>query len=390
MILDELRSELQQRDAQRRRELGQPACRNGAEVLIDGKRFIDFTSWDILGLATHPAVKRALHESVERDGLTAAAARTATGNHPIYLQLERQLALFMGDKSALLFSSRNQAFLSMITAVACERDVFLLDEAGTLPVADAAWLAGAEVDYFSDPKSLVEKINRHALRRAVFVVLEGLNAVTGNPASPGLLQAGIGRPNVELVVDESAALGVLGVHGAGALELSAVARTQSGTVPLCRIVDLSFSLCGYGAAIVGPLEVAEQLIAKSRTFAQETPPPLPVACSMLAALELLGTQVAVRERIVEFAKELRRVVPPQLLLTDFDAGSPFVTMQFERRDHAEQLCGALRARGIIAELIPQGRIRKAGVLMRMIVSGAHSPADIVTAQRALQECVSRC
>src|SRR5882724_4608354 len=97
-----------------------------------------FGGCDYFRLASHPKVIAALHAGAERYGLNVAASRLTTGNHALYVKLERTLAAFFGVESATLISGGYLANLVAAQALAGNFSHALIDERAHPSLSDAA------------------------------------------------------------------------------------------------------------------------------------------------------------------------------------------------------------------------------------------------------------
>ena len=131
-----------------RRVLRTMEQRRGAEILLDGRAAVDFSSNDYLGLAGDSRLADAAAAMLQSDGTGATAARLISGNHPVHTQLERELACFKGTDAALLFGSGYTANLGAIPVLVGRRDVIYADALNHASLIDAARLSRAEVRVF--------------------------------------------------------------------------------------------------------------------------------------------------------------------------------------------------------------------------------------------------
>ena len=89
-------------------------ARAGSETLIDGRRYINFASYDYLGLNQHPAVAQAANAAIERFGTSVSASRIVAGERPLHRALETALAEFYGVEAAVTFVSGHATNVSTI------------------------------------------------------------------------------------------------------------------------------------------------------------------------------------------------------------------------------------------------------------------------------------
>ena len=130
------------------RHLREVGSAQGPEVEIDGRRFINFSSNDYLGLANDPQLRDAATGAINEFGLGAGASRLISGNLSPHLGLERALAKWKGTEAALCFSSGYGAALGTIPALVTKNDVVLLDKLCHASLIDGAKLSGAILRVF--------------------------------------------------------------------------------------------------------------------------------------------------------------------------------------------------------------------------------------------------
>jgi 7-keto-8-aminopelargonate synthetase-like enzyme len=110
------------------RHLREISSAQGPEIEIAGRRFINFSSNDYLGLANDPRLREAAATAVNDFGVGAGASRLISGTQSPHLALERALAKWKGTEAALCFSSAYAAALGTIPALVTKDDVVLLDK----------------------------------------------------------------------------------------------------------------------------------------------------------------------------------------------------------------------------------------------------------------------
>src|SRR4029453_6099954 len=118
---------------------------NAREVSYRGKRLVNFSSNDYLGLASHPRVKAAAQASIEEFYASAGSSRLVRGHLEIHERLESRLARFKQKEAALVFSSGYAANLGIITALAGEGDQIFSDALNHASIIDGRRLSRAQV-----------------------------------------------------------------------------------------------------------------------------------------------------------------------------------------------------------------------------------------------------
>ena len=200
------------------------ARHDGIWIWQDGRRMLNLSSNDYLGLASDAALQDEFWRSVpERDRLlSASSSRLLTGNFTAHRELEALLAGRFGRESALTFSSGYHANTGILPAVADAHTLILADKLVHASLIDGIRLSAAQsIRYrhqdYRQLRSLVEK--HHAAFGRIIIVTESVFSMDGDVAPLAAL-AELKRmyPNVMLYVDEAHAIGVRGKHGLGIAE----------------------------------------------------------------------------------------------------------------------------------------------------------------------------
>src|SRR5215468_359739 len=196
-------------------------ARTASETWMDGRRYVNFASYDYLGLNHHPAVAAAAKAAMERFGTSVSASRIVAGERPLHRELETALANFYGVESAIAFVSGHATNVSTIGTLMSPDDLIVHDELVHNSVIVGAKLSRATVHTFrhNDPRALERVLadNRHLHKRALIVV-EGLYSMDGDVADLPRLIDLKEKYDAWLMVDEAHSLGVLGEKGHGVAE----------------------------------------------------------------------------------------------------------------------------------------------------------------------------
>ena len=202
------------------RHLREVGSAQGPEVEIDGRRFINFSSNDYLGLANDPQLRDAATGAINEFGLGAGASRLISGNLSPHLGLERALAKWKGTEAALCFSSGYGAALGTIPALVTKNDVVLLDKLCHASLIDGAKLSGAILRVFPHNhlgklESHLEWAQREHPRKRVLIITESVFSMDGDRARLRELVELKTQFDALLMLDEAHAVGVIGSNGRG-------------------------------------------------------------------------------------------------------------------------------------------------------------------------------
>jgi 8-amino-7-oxononanoate synthase len=254
-------------------------------VEMEGAPRIMLASNNYLGLTGDERVLAGARDALTRYGTGLTGSRLLNGTTPLHLELERELAEWMGSEDALVFTTGHQANVGTLGTLLDSRDTVIVDSADHASILDGVMLSRAKMRPFRH--SRMDKLER-ALERAqgdgggVLVVVDGVFSMEGDVAPLVDISELCSRFGARLMVDEAHGAGVLGARGAGASELLGV----EDRVDL-RMGTFSKSLAACGGFVAGEAEVIDYLRISSRAFlftASAVPAALGAA---LAALRIL-------------------------------------------------------------------------------------------------------
>jgi 8-amino-7-oxononanoate synthase len=263
---------------------------------------IDLAGNDYLGLARDRRVVAGAVEAAERWGGGAGASRLVTGSLGLHADLERELAAYLGQPAALVFSTGYHANLGVVSALA-DRDTLVVSDAHVhASLIDAVRLSRAEVAVVPhDDVAAVRRALASAGDRRAMVLVESVYSVLGDAASLVELAAACEESGALLVVDEAHGLGV---HGPGLVASSGLA----GLPHVLVTATLSKALGSQGGAVLGPQAVVDHLVNRARPFIFDTGLAPAAAGAALAALRVLVSSpdlpALVQQRILDLAASL--------------------------------------------------------------------------------------
>src|SRR5260370_5309107 len=255
------------------RHLREISSAQGPEVQIAGRRLINFSSNDYLGLANDSRLREAAVAAIGEFGVGAGASRLVSGTQSVHVRLENALARWEGTEAALCFSSGSAAALGTIPALVARNDIILLDKLCHAALIDGAKLSGAILRVF--PHNHLGKLENHlewAQRqhagKRVLILTESVFSMDGDRAPLRELIELKKHFGALLFLDEAHAVGVIGPNGRGL----AAAETLDEDVDV-QMGTLSKALGASGGYICGPRDLIEWLINRARSFIYSTAPP---------------------------------------------------------------------------------------------------------------------
>lgn len=245
----------------------------GGEIVVNGKKLLNFSSNDYLGLARDQRLKNAAIEAVERYGSGATASRLLTGHLSIHEELETDLSRMMGTETALVFGSGFLTNLGVLTSLAGAADRVFSDQLNHASLIDGIRLSRAHCDRYrhKDMNHLEYLLKKSPEKGKRLIVSESVFSMDGDIAPLKELSQLADRYHTWLIIDEAHAIGVFGLQGAGICHIPG-----REIQPDVTIGTLSKALGGYGGFSACSASIRRLLINKARSFIYSTA--LPPAC----------------------------------------------------------------------------------------------------------------
>ncbi len=264
---------------------------DGPEAQIDGKRVIMFGSNNYLGLTTHPKVRAAARDAIDRFGTSMTGSRLVNGSMKLHEEFEGKLAEWFGKESALVFTTGYQVNLASLSALLSNKQsVAVIDRNVHASLYDGVRLGMAtgarQVRYkHNDPESLDQALARLDDAEGALVVTDGVFSAEGEIAHLDKIVPIVKKHKARLYVDDAHALGVIGPGGRGTSHHFGV----SDQVDLIG-GTFSKSFASIGGWLVGERKVLDYIrhFAPSFMFAAAAAPPS-VAAAM-AAFEVMAEE----------------------------------------------------------------------------------------------------
>src|SRR5437660_9710029 len=292
------------------RRLREISSVQGPEVQIAGRRLINFSSNDYLGLAGDSRLRQAAIGTIKEFGVGAGASRLVSGTQSPHLRLEAALAKWKGTEAALSFSSGYAAALGTVPALVMKDDVILLDKLCHASLIDGAKLSGAILRVF--PHSNLGKLESHLewarsehRGKCILIITESVFSMDGDRTPLRDLIKLKKRFGALLILDEAHAVGVIGANGRGL----AAEENASEDVDI-QMGTLSKALGTTGGYICGSGNLIEWLINRARSFIYSTALSPAIPAAALATLNFLESSEGEKRRLLlwERIKLLRELL----------------------------------------------------------------------------------
>ena len=351
----------------------------GPHVRIDGRDYLAFASNDYLGLANHPALVAAARDGALRWGVGGGASHLVAGHSAAHAALEQALADWLRLPAALLFSSGYQANLAVITALVGRGDAVFADRLNHASLNDACLLSRAEFKRFAHHDlAQLERLLAASTAPTKLIAVDAVYSMDGDCAPLAALLALAERFDAWLYVDDAHGFGVLG-EGRGSVVEAGVHSER-----LIQMVTLGKAAGVAGAAVAAHAVVIDWLVNSARPFIFTTSTSPLLAHTVQASLRLMADEperrAALRARMAELKHQLAGL-PWTLLPSD----TPIQPLLIGGNAEALAVSAGLRARGIWVPAIRPPTVPPGSARLRIALSAAHQPQDIVRLAEALRE-----
>jgi len=344
-----------------------------AVVMSGGREVINLCANNYLGLASHPAVREAAHEAIDRYGYGMASVRFICGTHAIHKQLEERLAAFLGTEDAILYSSCFDANGGLFETLLGEEDAVISDALNHASIIDGIRLSKAARYRYAncDMDELEQRLKDAAGARTRLIATDGVFSMDGTIAKLAEICDLADRHGALVMVDDSHATGFMGDNGRGTHEHCGVmGRVDLLTGTLGKALG-----GGSGGYIAGRKPVIDWLRQRSRPYLFSNSIPPVVAAVSLRVLDLIETTPQLRTQLRANARHFRAGLEAAGY-TLKPGEHPIIPVMIGDAARATRLADALLERdvyviGFSFPVVPRGEAR-----IRTQMTAAHTTAQL--------------
>ncbi len=253
-----------------------------------------FGSNNYLGLAGHPAIKRAAIAAIRDFGMGAGASRLLSGNVSLYERLESHLSRLKSTEGALVFSSGYLANLGALGALVEPGQIVLCDRLNHASLWDAVWKSRGicRVYPHRDVDRVRQWLKRRKSAKQAMIVTDGVFSMEGDIAPlPDLLSVA-NEYDAKIYLDDAHGTGLLGPKGEGTcahFNLTSPRIIQMGT--------LSKALGSIGGFVATHRTIVEYFIHQAKPFVYTTALPPAALAAAIAAIEWMQNHHQARVRL---------------------------------------------------------------------------------------------
>lgn len=275
----------------------------GTEVTIDGHPVVMLGSNNYLGLTHDPRVLEAGELAARSYGAGCTGSRFLNGTLDLHLELEAELADFVGQEAALVFSTGYQTNLGTIDALVGRDDIILMDKLDHACIVDGARMSAGTMMRFrhNDMRDLEAQLAKIDPGKGVLIAVDGVFSMEGDLSELPEIVRLCKEYGARLLVDEAHSLGVVGPNGAGVVEhfgLQSEVDLVMGT--------FSKSFASIGGFMAGDHAVMDYVQHHARTMIFSAAIPPYAVATVLRSLQILREEPERRERLWEIQRYMKR------------------------------------------------------------------------------------
>ena len=349
-------------------------------------RGVNFASQDYLSLSSHPAVKSAAKETIDRCGVHSAGSPALVGNTSHSVALERKIADFLKMEEAVLYPTGWAAGFGIIKGLVRSADHVVMDMLSPSCLQEGAHAATTNIHLFRHLdneycRNILTKIRSKDKENGILVVTEGLFSMDSDTPDLAALQRLCHEFNATLVVDVAHDLGCLGEDGRGHIGM----QNMLGKIDLV-MGSFSKTFASNGGFVACKSRAVKEYLrfySAPATFSNALSPAQ--AATVLKAFEIVDSaegrtlRAALMANVLNLRQELREAD-----LDYYGDPSAIVCVKMGTEGLARLVSKQLVELGLIANLVEFPAVPKGAARIRMQVMANHSAQNIAQAVEVLK------
>ena len=341
---------------------------NGLDIVIRGKRMTMMCSNEYLGLSVHPEVRRAAKEAIDRWGTSPCGSRLANGSRGYHIELEEELAAFLGKEACHVSVAGYMACMSSLSSLAQREDALIVDKSIHASLWDGVRLSGAEVERFTheDMRSLRALLTQLDPGQPKIIAVDGVYSMEGHIASLPEIARLAGEHDAFLVVDDCHGFGVLGREGRGIAD-------HFGLTDQVDLICGSFSksLASTGGFIAADRATIDYLRSTSRQIIFSAAITPSACAAALASLRVMQREPEHKERLWENTRYLQNILRG-LGLDYWQSPTPAVPIVIGDKEKCYYIWKSLQDQGFFTVMSISPGVPVGKDLIRTAVSALHT------------------
>lgn len=354
---------------------------------INGKEYVNFSSYNYLGFGGHPEVLQASQDAITTYGTTVSASRMVSGERTIQQSLEKEIAQLYSADDAIVFVSGHATNVSVIGYLFGPRDLILHDSLAHNSILQGAQLSGAKRMPFrhNDWQHLDELlVNNRSNFERVLIVIEGLYSMDGDIPDLAQFVDIKKRHQAFLMVDEAHSIGVLGKTGRGIAEHLAIDFHEIDI----WMGTLSKSFASCGGYIAGEAALIKHLRHYAPGFLYSVGIAPPLAAASLKAIELMNKEPARVSRLQSRGELFLKLAKEAGIDTGKSEGYSVIPAMAGSSKRAVELSNKMFDAGINVQPILRPAVEDKAARLRFFISSEHTDEQISSTIETLAQAIN--
>lgn len=356
---------------------------SGSTIDVEGRTYVNFSSFNYLGIAAHPEVQKAAIDAINHFGTSSSASRLVAGNKVIHRELEEELADFLGVDDAMIFSAGYLTNAATIGWLIGKDDLVISDLASHNSTVTGTLLAQGQRLTF--PHNNIEALGRllsseRAKYKKALVCVEGVYSMDGDLAKLKELVELAKHHKAWLMIDEAHSIGTLGKTGRGITEHFGIDTKDVDIL----MGTLSKSLASCGGYIAGSHAFIDFARNDLPAHIYSTGIAPSVAAAALEALRVLRREPNRVSELIEISDYFRQKASELGLDTGPSHDSPVVPVIQGNSAHSVLLSEALYKSGVFVQPIIYPVVEEGSSRLRFFLSKDHTKKQIDESLEALR------
>ncbi|MFJ7183550.1 8-amino-7-oxononanoate synthase [Lysinibacillus xylanilyticus] len=354
---------------------------NESEVIINGKKFLLFSSNNYLGLATDFRLIKKASEGISKYGTGAGGSRLTTGNFVIHEQLESEIADFKKTEAAIVFSSGYLANIGVISSVMKAGDLIFSDAWNHASIIDGCRLSQAKTIVYehADMVDLEYKLRQSHGDGKKLIVTDGVFSMDGDIAPLPEIVALAKKYNAYIMIDDAHVTGVLGSDGRGTAEYFGLKDEIDFTVG-----TLSKAIGAEGGFVATSAIAKNYLLNNARSFIFQTALSPSAIEAAREGISIIQNEPERREQLLNNAKYLRLKLQESGFVVK-EGETPIISLLIGDSHEAIQFSEKLMDEGVFIPAIRPPTVPKGSSRLRITVMATHTMEQLDTVINKLKK-----
>ncbi|MFJ7840438.1 8-amino-7-oxononanoate synthase [Lysinibacillus sphaericus] len=341
---------------------------NESEVVMNGKKFLLFSSNNYLGLATDSRLKKKATEGISKYGTGAGGSRLTTGNFDIHEQLESEIADFKKTEAAIVFSSGYLANVGVISSVMKAGDTIFSDAWNHASIIDGCRLSKAKTIVYehADMVDLERKLRQSHGDGLKFIVTDGVFSMDGDIAPLPKIVELAKEYKAYIMIDDAHATGVLGNDGCGTADYFGLKDEIDFTVG-----TLSKAIGAEGGFVSTSSIAKNYLLNNARSFIFQTALSPSAIEAAREGISIIQNEPERRKQLLKNAQYLRlKLEESGFVMTEGE--TPIISLIIGGSHEAMQFSAKLLDEGVFIPAIRPPTVPKGSSRLRITVMATHT------------------